>query len=357
MIDSLAVVNGNERFLSALRCETVDRPPVWLMRQAGRVLPEYRALREKHSFLELVQTPQLCAEVTLQPIRRFGFDAAILFSDILVIPEALGQGYCFCQEGGIRMAFQLLPKNFETSLQWKQITNRLEYVSKALSLIKKGLLELPNQPALLGFAGSPWTLACFMCEGSGGLLHSDTPPRALKWYEEDPKGFDAFMTLLADVVAEYILMQWKYGIDAAQIFDSLSRLIPESQYWNVSGKYIDRVLQKLSPRQPTIVYCKGPVWKELVHTNVQVLSVDWNQSLSEVKAAVGPNRCVQGNLNPVLLSTYPETVRVATNTLLNQMRGQNGFILNLGHGLAPNSKIDCITALMETVQQFALQTT
>ncbi len=155
---------GRERFLNACRCHAVDRPPVWLMRQAGRALPEYRALKEKHSFLEMVQTPELAAEVTLQPIRRFGFDAAILFCDILVVAEGLGQRYRFRDQGGIEMEFLLNSAADIERLEVEAVTERLQYVAKALRLIKSAL---GGRTALIGFAGSPWTLANFMIEGGG----------------------------------------------------------------------------------------------------------------------------------------------------------------------------------------------
>lgn len=341
------MVNGKKRFLSALRCEEVDRPPIWLMRQAGRVLPEYRALRETHSFLEMVRTPELCTEVTLQPIQRFNFDVAIIFSDILVIPEALGQGYSFRTQGGIAMDFVLNPDDFQSRLNWKNITDRLGYVSQALNRVHD---KLNGKNALIGFSGSPWTLACFMTEG-GGRLDASKPLRALQWYQEKPAEFDAFMSLLADAVTEYLLMQWSTPIDSAQIFDSLSPLAPEELYWELSGKYIERILKNLGKERPMIVYSKAEAWNSYISTPAHVLSVDWTQSLPTVKQAIGPNRCVQGNLNPLLLTQSPEDVRLATRSLLQQMRGVNGFILNLGHGVLPNSKVECIEALMSELSK------
>ena len=316
-----------------------------MMRQAGRVLPEYRALREKYSFLEMVRSPDLCAEVTLQPIRRFGFDAAIIFSDILVIPEALGQHYSFQKQKGISMDFCLNPNRFETQLQWDHVTDRLSYVKEALHLVRS---KLDSSTALLGFAGSPWTLACFMLEG--GHVPIDKTPKALDWYHRDPQTFDAFMSRMAEKVSEYLLMQWNTGIDSAQIFDSLSPLIPEADYWNTSGKYIAKILAGLGTERPMIVYSKGSVWRHFLSTSAQVFSVDWTQSLPEVALAAGPRRCVQGNLNPKLMTQTPENVRGAVTKLLRSMSGHPGFILNLGHGLLPDSKLECIEALIQTAR-------
>ncbi|MBR5691226.1 MAG: uroporphyrinogen decarboxylase [Verrucomicrobia bacterium] len=341
------MIGNTNRFTAALRCENDDCPPVWMMRQAGRVLPEYRALREKHSFLEIARTPDLCAEVTLQPIQRFGFDAAIIFSDILVIPEALGQHYSFQNQKGISMDFCLDPNRFETQLQWDaRVTDRLSYVREALQLVRT---QLDPSTALLGFAGSPWTLACFMLEG--GHVPTDKPSKALDWYRRDPQTFDAFMSQLAEKVSEYLLMQWNTGIDSAQIFDSLSLLIPEADYWNISGKYIARILASLGAERPMIVYSKGSVWKHYLSTSAQVFSVDWTQSIPEVAVAAGPHRCVQGNLNPELMTQTPEIVCHAVKELLRTMSGHPGFILNLGHGLLPDSKLECIEAFIQTARQ------
>ena len=341
------MIGNTNRFTAALRCENDDCPPVWMMRQAGRVLPEYRALREKYSFLEIARAPELCAEVTLQPVRRFGFDAAIIFSDILVIPEALGQHYSFQNQKGISMDFCLDPNSFETLLQWDaRVTDRLSYVREALQRVRA---QLDPSTALLGFAGSPWTLACFMLEG--GHVPTDKPPKALDWYRRDPQTFDAFMSRLAEKVSEYLLMQWNTGIDSAQIFDSLSPLIPEADYWNISGKYIARILGSLGTERPMIVYSKGSVWRHYLSTSAQVFSVDWTQSMTEVAVAAGPHRCVQGNLNPELMTQTPEIVRDAVTGLLRSMSGHPGFILNLGHGLRPDSKLECIEAFMQAARQ------
>src|ERR1700744_4615036 len=211
-----------ERFLKACHCERVDRPPVWLMRQAGRALPEYRKLKEKYSFLELVQTPELAIEVTLQPIRRFGFDAAILFSDILVIPEAMGQSYRFRETGGIEMDFIVRTKADIERLSVEKVVKRLRYVDKALRLLRK---ELGDQTALIGFAGSPWTLATFMMEGGSAEKYT----RALALFREDPKTFRALAKKLTEAITAYLKMQIAAGVDAVQIFDSHGGHLPPDQ--------------------------------------------------------------------------------------------------------------------------------
>src|SRR5439155_20948946 len=208
--------NGNrQRFLDACACRTVDHPPVWLMRQAGRALPEYRALKATHSFLELVQTPELAAEVTLQPIRRFGFDAAILFSDILVVSEGLGQRYEFSDRGCIAMEFTLKTAADIDRLEVLAVTDRLQYVASALSLVRSAL---GNGTALIGFAGSPWTLANFMIEGGG--IKEYTKAKAL--FYADPVLFGQLLEKLTQAVTDFLQLQIAAGVDAIQIFDSLA---------------------------------------------------------------------------------------------------------------------------------------
>src|SRR5208283_488615 len=216
-------LTNRRRFLDACRCRAVDRPPVWLMRQAGRALPEYRELKQKHSFLELVQTPELAAEVTLQPIRRFGFDAAILFSDILVIPEALGQPYRFRDTGGVVMDFAVRRQEDIDRLSVKPVTGRLAYVDQALRRLRK---ELGDQTALIGFAGSPWTLATFMMEGGSAEKYT----RALNLFREDRRTFYALAEKLTAAVTAYLQMQIAAGVDALQIFDSHGGLLAPTEF-------------------------------------------------------------------------------------------------------------------------------
>ena len=204
---------NREQFVNACHCRPNDRPPVWLMRQAGRALPEYRKLKETYTFVQLVQNPELAAEVTLQPIRRFGFDAAILFSDILVIPEAMGQTYYFKETGGVQMNFAITSKADIEKLSAEQVCEKLSYVDKALRILRK---ELGDETALIGFSGSPWTLATFMMEGESVPKYS----RALALFREDRKTYFALAEKLTVAVTAYLKMQIAAGIDALQIFDS-----------------------------------------------------------------------------------------------------------------------------------------
>ncbi len=340
-------MTNRERFLSACRCRPVDRPPVWLMRQAGRALPEYRALKEKHTFLELVQTPELATEVTLQPIRRFDFDAAILFSDILVVCEGLGQCYQFRDRGGIEMEFLLKTDADVDRLQVEAVTERLQYVAKALPLIKSAL---SGRTALIGFAGSPWTLANFMIEGGG--VKEYTKAKAL--FYSDPPLFSRLLEKLTEAVTRFLQLQIHAGADAVQIFDSLGGVLSDGDFAPASGRWIKQIIAGLKGQVPVIVFSKGTHgnWDDLVDTGAQVLGVDWNIRLADVRARLPEQVGVQGNLDPFLLSTTPQTVATETGRILREMRGRPGHIFNLGHGVPPNAKLENIGTLVETVRSF-----
>ena len=341
-----ATLTNRQRFLKACRCEPVDRPPVWLMRQAGRVLPEYRALKEKHSFLELVRTPALAAEVTLQPIRRFGFDAAIIFSDILVVPEALGQPYEFQEGGGIimeplRTAAEIDP------LDPSAVLERLAYVPQAMRLVKE---TLQDRTALIGFAGSPWTLANFMLEGGGVKDYS----KAKALFHSDRALFGHLFEKLTLAVTSYLQMQIEAGADAVQIFDSLGGLLPAHHFGEGSARWIRQIIAGLSGQVPVIVFSKSTHgnWNDLADTGAQIIGVDWTVRLSEVRALLPGKIGVQGNLDPSLLTTTPELVAAETRLILREMRGSLGHIFNLGHGVPPGSKLENVQSLVDSVHSF-----
>ncbi len=344
---STDALNSRQRFLNACHCRPVDRPPMWLMRQAGRALPEYRALKQEWSFLELVQTPELAAEVTLQPVRRFGFDAAILFSDILVVPEAMGQGYRFREGGGIEMDFALDSATDLERLEDGAIRERLDYVARALPLIKR---ELGGRTALLGFAGSPWTLANFMLEG-GSAKHY---VKAEALFYSDPPLFARLMEKLTRAVTEFLRLQIEAGVDAVQIFDSLGGLLPDDAFAMASAWWMEEIIASLPRETPVIVFAKGANgnWPALIRTRASVLGVDWTVPLAGVKAELPANMGVQGNLDPALLTTTPALVARETERILESMRGYDGHIFNLGHGVPPDARLENIEALANTVRNF-----
>ena len=342
-----AALSSRQRFLHACQCRRLDRPPVWLMRQAGRALPEYRALKEKHSFLEMVQTPELAAEVTLQPVRRFGMDAAILFSDILVVPEALGQTYRFGEKGGIQMDFTIESAKDIAKLDPSAVTERLQYIAKALPLVRS---ELGDRTAMLGFAGAPWTLANFMLEG--GSAREFTKAKSL--FHADPKLFSLLFDKLTSAVTASLQLQIDAGVDAVQIFDSLGGILAANIYERASAQWITKIIAGLRGNVPVIVFGRGVhgSWDALLRTGASALSVDWTLRLAEVRARLPEQVAVQGNLDPFLLTTSPALVASETTVILEGMRGTKGHIFNLGHGVPPNAKLECIESLVTTVRNF-----
>ena len=385
--EAAASLTSRERFVHACRCRPVDRPPVWLMRQAGRALPEYRKLKEKYTFLELVQQPELAVEVTLQPVRRFGFDAAILFSDILVIPEAMGQPYRFRESGGVVMDFAVRTKADIERLSVERVTEKLAYVDRALRLLRE---QLGNQTALIGFSGSPWTLATFMMEGGGNVKQDG---RALALFREDRKLFHVLAGKITAAVIAYLQMQAKAGVDALQIFDSHGGQLAPAEFQEASGRWIKEIIDAIgapvsdparsgrgskqagsetgAPAErdggdallgkwpqsapPVIVFSLGTHgnWDDLIGTGASVLGIDWQFPLGRARKLLPDRIGLQGNLAPALLSdAMPETVAVETTRLLVEMRGRPGYIFNLGHGVPPAARLENIAALVETVRSF-----
>jgi uroporphyrinogen decarboxylase len=338
-------VNSRTRFLAACSCQPLDRPPVWIMRQAGRYLPEYRELKAKHGFLKMVRTPELAAEVSLQPIRRFAIDATILFSDILVIPEALGQGYTFRDEGGIAMERRLENRAMIEALgPSTAVPERLSYVGAALALLKR---ELAGERALLGFGGSPWTLATYMVEGGS----SEDFARVKGLFYEDRAAFDLLLGKLTESLIAYFKMQIQAGADAIQIFDSWGGIIAGPDYEAASLRWIRTIIAAMPEGFPIIIYGKGtgPHLTDQAFTGARVLSVDWTNDLCVVRRNLPANVAVQGNLDPAILNTTPDIARRETSRILESMRGANGHIFNLGHGILPQAKIGCVEALLDTV--------
>ncbi len=319
------------------------------MRQAGRYLPEYRELKAKHSFVEMVRTPELAHEVTMQPLRRFALDAAILFSDILVVPEALGIGYRFKEEGGIAMLSRVEDSaSLERLAPASAVREHLAYVPAALRTLRQ---ELGDTRALLGFAGSPWTLACYMIEGGG----SDDFLRAKTCFHGERELFDRLLELLSDAVAEHLLAQIDAGVDAVQIFDSWAGLVPGADYEGASLKWIRRIIEKIAGRVPVIVFARGAAasLSALATCGARVLGLDWTVPLGPAAHTLPADLAVQGNLDPVLLNTNPQIVGLQTRRLLDDMRERPGHIFNLGHGILPQARLENVATLVDTVTSFA----
>lgn len=359
-------LSPRERFLAAARCQPLDRPPVWIMRQAGRYLPEYRALKEKYSFVQMVRTPELATEVTLQPLRRFPLDAAILFSDILIIPEALGQPYHFRDKGGIGMDFALESvAQIEALAPADVIADKLSYVDAALRLCRKALgsangdaltgtggesLTGTGEKALLGFAGSPWTLAAYMVQGGS----SADFPRLKALVYEQPKVFHALMEKLSDAVANLLNMKIAAGVDVVQIFDSWAALCPGREYHELSLRWIGRIIEQLPKDFPVIVFAKGMATHaaDIAATGAKVIGLDWSADIAATAAALPHNVAVQGNLDPTLLSfATPQVVREKVRSVIDALGQRPGHIFNLGHGILPDASIEAVAALVDEVQR------
>ena len=293
----------------------------------------------------MVRTPDLAVEVTLQPLRRFPqLDAAILFSDILVIPEALGVGYRFRDEGGIAMERALVTSADVDGLSVAGAADRLHYVYQALALLRR---SLGQEKALLGFAGSPWTLACYLIEGGG----SEDFPRTKAMVKSDPKLLHRLLGILADAVAEYLTRQFAAGADAIQIFDSWAGALQGADYEEFSLRYIRAVLERLPVGAPVILYAKGksPQAAALASTGVPCLGVDWTMPLSGVRRLAGRPLCLQGNLDPEFMVGEPAAAHAAAREVIADNAGDPGHIFNLGHGITPQARIETFQAVLDAV--------
>lgn len=339
-------MTSRERFLASVHRQATDRTPVWVMRQAGRYLPEYRKLKEQYSFTEMVKSPELATLVTLQPLKRFPLDAAIIFSDILIIPEALGQPYHFKDGGGIAMDYLLDTVEKIDALDASNIEEKLAYLPAALRMTRN---EIGEDTALLGFGGSPWTLAAYMTEG-GSLKNCE----ALKsLYYSEPAIFEKLMDKITSAVIDLFQMKIAAGVDALQIFDSAGAFCPGAHYEAMSLKWIKRIIASLPADFPVIIFAKGMAHRreDLVNTGARVLSIDWTIDLPDYYDSLPDNVAVQGNLDPLILTATPDVVRRETTRLLESMRGRHGHILNLGHGILPSAKPENMQILCETVAE------
>jgi uroporphyrinogen decarboxylase len=338
-------MNYRDRFLAAAHCQPVDRTPVWLMRQAGRSLPEYRKLKEQYSFLELAQTPELAVEVTLQPIRRFDYDAAILFSDILVIPEAMGQPYSFREQGGIAMEFAVRTAADIDRLTTDSVVERLDYVRAAIAILRQ---ELSDERALLGFAGSPWTLATYMVEGGSSKDYKVV----LDLFKNNRSDFEALMEKLTDALIDYFRMQITAGVDAVQIFDSWGGILADADYQDGSLKWINKIIESIGQDVPVILFAKGcgRHIKQLCQTGAQIMGLDWTVDIGKMAKEIPPHIAIQGNLDPMILNGSPEQVRRETQKILDAMKDRPGHIFNLGHGIDKDAKLECVQALLDTIR-------
>lgn len=336
----------NDLLLRAARGQHVERVPVWLMRQAGRILAEYRAVREQAGgFIQMVTTPELAAEVTIQPVDILGVDAAIIFSDILVVAEAMGLPYEMVEARGPRF-----PKTVRSMADLAQLRvgsgdGDLAYVGDAIRIVKR---ELNGRVPLIGFAGAPFTLFSYMTEGHG----SKTFSVAKKLLYADPQFSHALLQMITDTTIDYLKSQIRAGADLIQIFDSWAGILGPEQYTEFSLKYISQICEAIT-EVPVTVFAKGAFYarEQFGQTSCSVVGLDWNMDPVESRKLVGPNKTLQGNLDPcVLYAPFPEIKRL-TQEMLRQFGGQR-HIANLGHGVYPDIHPDAVRCFIDTVKEF-----
>lgn len=345
---------SHDRLIRALKREPVDKTPVWLMRQAGRYLPEYRALREKAgSFMDLCQNPELACEVTLQPLRRFPLDGAILFSDILTIPHAMGLGLYFKTGEGPHFERPVRTPEAIDKLAVPDMADDLGYVPAAVKLIRG---ELDGKTPLIGFSGSPWTLATYMVEGGPSKTYQHI--KALMYNE--PAALHRLLDVLARSVAEYLNAQIAAGAQAVQIFDTWGGVLTPAAYREFSLAYMQRIVEHLEPAPdgthvPTILFTKGggPWLEAMADTGASALGLDWTIDIDEARRRVGNKVALQGNLDPAMLYAKPEVIRANVRDVLTRFGDHPGHVFNLGHGVTPQVDPAHVGALVDAVHEFS----
>jgi len=345
----------NDCLIRALLRQPVERTPVWMMRQAGRYLPEYRRVREQAgSFMKLCSTPELACEVTLQPLARFRLDAAILFSDILTVPDAMGLGLEFVGGEGPRFRHPVRSADDVRRLSVPDPESDLRYVMDAVRLIQQ---NLGGSVPLIGFSGSPWTLATYMVEGAGGQEFRKV--KGLMY--EQPGVLHELLEKLADAVALYLNAQIAAGVGVVMVFDTWGGILPAAHYEKFSLAYAKRVLDKLDRRRgdktiPTIFFTKGGgQWLEaMAETGFDALGLDWTTPIGAARHRVGHKVALQGNLDPMALYAPIETIRTEVKRILEQYGPGEGHIFNLGHGILPDVDPEHAKAMIEAVHEFSL---
>jgi len=341
----------NDRLLRAARGQEVDRVPVWVMRQAGRYLPEFRELRAKHDFFTICQTPELACEITLQPIRRFDLDAAIIFSDILVIPQALGMKVEM--KAGVGPVFDapLTGPADMSRLEVPVVRDCLKYVFDAISLTRH---KLEGKVPLIGFSGAPWTLMCYMVEGGGSKTYS----KAKKWLYEHPVESKDLLQRLTDVIVEYLVEQVRAGAQLIQVFESNAEYLGPDMFKEFSLPYLlqinNKVKEALANEKlevvPMTVFAKGGHYalESLSKSGYEVVGLDWTIRPEEAREKVGTNVTLQGNFDPCAIYASPEEIKKKVGDMVAEF-GRDKWIANLGHGIYPDMNPDHLKAFIDAV--------
>ncbi len=346
----------NDRFLRALLRQPVDRTPLWMMRQAGRYLPEYRATRKQAgSFLDLCKNAELACEVTLQPLRRYPMDAAILFSDILTIPDALGLGLYFEEGEGPRFRKTVRSAEDLAGLNDIKAADDLSYVMDAVRTIRNAL---NGAVPLIGFSGSPWTLATYMVEGGSSKDFSRVKSMAY----DKPELMHELLTVLADAVADYLTAQIEAGAQAVQIFDTWGGSLSAAAYKEFSLKYMQRIVARL-PREsegravPVIVFTKGGgQWLPVIaDCGAHAVGIDWTTDIAAARQLIGDRVALQGNMDPMMLFASPTRIRDEVASILAGFGHGSGHVFNLGHGITPGVNPDHVTAFVDAVIELSPQ--
>ncbi len=336
----------NDLFLRALKGEVVTRPPVWMMRQAGRYLPEFMQIKNKYDFFTRCRTPELASEITLQPIRRFGMDAAILFCDILVIPQAMNIEVEMKSNFG-----PFLPNPIRTQKDLDRVivpdvNIELDYVYKAIKATKE---LLNNEVPLIGFAGSPWTVFCYCVQGQG----SKNFDKAKAFCFSNPMAAHLLLQKITETTIGYLKAKVKSGVDVLQIFDSWGGMLSPNDYQEFSWKYINQIIEALKNDAPVISFGKG-CWfalHEMGKSNAAAIGIDWTCSARNARYLTGGNKTLQGNFDPSRLLSPPDEIKKMVHEMINSF-GKDKYIVNLGHGILPNIPVDHAKAFIDAVKSY-----
>ena len=336
----------NDLYLKALRGETVERPPVWMMRQAGRFLPEFRAMRDDYDFFTRCRTPELASEITMMPIRRYPLDAAILFSDILVVPQAMGMDFEMREGIGPWLEKPIRTLEDVQNIVVPDVNETLGYVFDAIEMT---LHKLDNDIPLIGFAGSPWTILCYCVEGKGSKAFEI----AKTFCFQNPEAAHLLLQKITDTTIAYLKRKVEKGVSAVQVFDSWGGMLSPEDYQEFSWKYINQIVDALAEITPVIVFGKG-CWfalNDMGKSKASALGVDWTCSPRNARYLSGGNVTLQGNFDPSRLLSPIPTIKKMVHEMIDEF-GKDKYIANLGHGILPNIPVDHAKAFVDAVKEY-----